>query len=126
MKQIPEKAENKKTRLKIQRRVKRPVFILAAFLSFSAWALKTDEEVTGIPFNASLVSFVLLLGLYYKMLTDSLNWVHWQLQDDGIRNMGKPTRLSRFIAYVIAALFPTIVFAGLYLLVFMVLLERMV
>jgi len=126
MKHIAEKAEDKKARLKIQRWVKRPVFIFVAFLAFSAWTLQTDEEASSTQFNVSLVSFALLLGLYYKMITDSLNWVHWQLQEENIKNTHKPTRLNNFIIYGIATLLPTIVFAGLFLFVFSVLLERVV
>jgi len=126
MKHTGEKPGDKKARLKIQHRLKRPVFILMAFLSFSVWTLQTDEEASGTQFNVSLVSFALLLLLYYKMLTDSLNWVYCQLQEENIKNTHKPTRLNNFIIYGIATLLPTIVFAGLFLFVFWVLLERVV
>ena len=67
-----------------------------------------------------------MLILYYKMLTDSLNWVHEQLQRDDIKQTHKATRFNNFIVYGIAALVPTLVAAGLYLLFFFVLVDRLV
>ncbi|MCL2599631.1 MAG: hypothetical protein FWD88_00410 [Treponema sp.] len=116
------KAEREKARRKLQRWVKWPVFIPVAFLSFSVWAIQVDEEASGTRFNVSLGVFALLLALYCKMLTGSLDWVHGQLQEDDLRNATKANRLA---AYGIAALLPTLVFAGLYLLVFHALPERL-
>jgi len=120
------RAKAKKAKQKIQRWVKRPVFILGVFLSFSAWTLQVDLEASATQFNTSLVAFLLLLALYFKMLTDSLNWVHDQLQEDNVKSTYKPTKFNNIVIYGVAALFPTLVFAGLYLLVFHVLLERLV
>ena len=119
------RAMDKKARQKIHRRVKRPVFIVGAFASFSAWTLRTGDDLTGTDFNVSMVTFALLLGLYYKMLTDSFNWVYGQLQQEDIKKTYRPTRLNNLAIYGLAALLPTIVFAGLYLLIFYVLLERL-
>jgi len=80
-------------------------------LSFSAWTLQIDEEASSLQVNISLVALASLLGLYHKIFTDSINWVHRQLQEE-------PPSFSEFIAYAIATLFSTIVFVGLYLLVF--------
>jgi len=111
----------RRKRQKIQRWVKRPVFIVVAFLLFTAWTLRFDEEASTAQFNTSLVSFVLLLALYYKMLTSSLDWVHGQLQTEDIKKRHNPTMFNNFIIYAIAALLPTLALAGLYLLIFYVL-----
>jgi len=116
------RAESEKARRKIQRRAKRPVFILGAFFSFTVWTLQVDLEAERAGFNVSLGAFVVLLVLYYKILTDGFNWVYRQLQDEGANGSGKPAKLAGFAAYAIAALLSTAVFAGLYLLVFLVLL----
>ena len=117
MKHVVEKPLDKKARLKLQRRVKRPVFILVAFLSFSAWTIQLDEEASGLQINISLVAFVVLALLYHRILTDAIDWTHRQLREEE-ENRGKPTRLSGFIAYTVATLLSTVAFVGLYLLVF--------
>jgi len=106
---------------KMQRLVKLPVFIASALLAFTAWTLGLDEEAPRDQFNVSLAALALLLALHCKLLTDSVGWVHGQLHEEAEKGR-RPSRLSSFAAYFLAALLPTLALAGLHLLVFRALL----
>jgi len=114
---------------KIQHKVKRPIFILVLAFSIlwilNPWLNPSYNVVLSLPKSILALGIVIiLLFIYYKMITGSINWLHDELKKDVYKEIdSKQTqKFNRFI-YALFALIPTVIYGGIFFLIIKVILK---